>query len=112
MSLRSNDVLFEPAGTGKRVRIDEVTRLLDAAVAGDPDAAAGMLPGVYQLQRVAAVRMAIESPGHTLHPTALVHKAWARPGTDPPGGPLPEPFGVRPNPEQVIRLVRARPAQQ
>jgi RNA polymerase sigma factor (TIGR02999 family) len=57
----------------------EVTRLLDAAAAGDRKAAAELLPLVYdELRKLAAARMAGESPGHTLQPTALVHEAYLR----------------------------------
>lgn len=38
-----------------------------------------LLPLVYdELRRLAASRMASESPGQTLQPTALVHEAWLR----------------------------------
>lgn len=38
-----------------------------------------LLPIVYEeLRRLAASRMAQESAGHTLQPTALVHEAWLR----------------------------------
>src|SRR6476619_2942648 len=57
----------------------DVTRLLDAAAAGDRKAAADLLPLVYdELRKVAGVRMAAESPGQTLPPTALVHEAYLR----------------------------------
>src|SRR5436305_645713 len=57
----------------------EVTRLLEAAKAGDRQAAADLLPLVYdELRKLAAVRMAAESPDHTLQPTALVHEAYLR----------------------------------
>jgi RNA polymerase sigma factor (TIGR02999 family) len=56
-----------------------VTRLLDAAAAGDPSAAAELLPLVYgELRKLAAARLAAEAPGHTLQPTALVHEAYVR----------------------------------
>src|SRR5688572_30099022 len=59
--------------------MSDVTRLLDAAAAGDRQAAADLLPLVYdELRKLAAVRMAAESPGHTLQPTALVHEAYLR----------------------------------
>jgi RNA polymerase sigma factor (TIGR02999 family) len=59
--------------------MSEVTRLLDAAAAGDRQAAADLLPLVYDgLRKLAAVRMAAESPDHTLAPTALVHEAYLR----------------------------------
>src|ERR1051325_3417819 len=38
-----------------------------------------LLPLVYEeLRKLASVRMAQESPGQTLQPTALVHEAWLR----------------------------------
>src|ERR1700758_2152944 len=59
--------------------MSEMTRLLDAAAAGDRRAAADLLPLVYdELRKLAAARMAAESPGHTLQPTALVHEAYLR----------------------------------
>src|SRR5262249_39606274 len=65
----------------------DVSGLLDAAAAGDPKAAAELLPLVYdELRKLAAVRMASEAPDHTLQPTALVHEAYLRlvGGADPP----------------------------
>ena len=57
----------------------DVTRLLDAAAAGDPAAAADLLPLVYdELRRLAAHKLARETPGQTLQPTALVHEAYLR----------------------------------
>jgi RNA polymerase sigma factor (TIGR02999 family) len=59
--------------------MSDVTRLLDAAAAGDRRAAADLLPLVYdELRNLAAARMAAESPGQTLQPTALVHEAYLR----------------------------------
>src|ERR1700758_1561613 len=59
--------------------MSEMTRLLDAAAAGDRRAAADLLPLVYdELRKLAAARMAAESPGQTLQPTALVHEAYLR----------------------------------
>src|SRR6201986_4956631 len=59
--------------------MSDVTRLLDAASAGDRRAAADLLPLVYdQLRQLAAARMAAESPDQTLQPTALVHEAYLR----------------------------------
>ena len=56
-----------------------VTRLLDAAQAGDRRAAADLLPLVYdELRKLAAARMSAEVPGHTLDATALVHEAYLR----------------------------------
>jgi RNA polymerase sigma factor (TIGR02999 family) len=57
----------------------DVTQMLAAAEAGDPKAAAELLPLVYdELRRLAAARMAAEKPGQTLQPTALVHEAYLR----------------------------------
>src|SRR5438445_329773 len=57
----------------------DVTRLIDAAAAGDPRAAAELLPLVYdELRKLAAAHLADEKPGQTLQPTALVHEAYLR----------------------------------
>jgi RNA polymerase sigma factor (TIGR02999 family) len=57
----------------------DITRLLDAAAAGDPAAAAQLLPLVYdELRALAARRIAAEKPGQTLQATALVHEAYLR----------------------------------
>src|SRR4051812_44726089 len=57
----------------------DVTRLLDAAQAGDRKAVADLLPLVYdELRQLAAARMSAEAPGHTLNATALVHEAYLR----------------------------------
>jgi RNA polymerase sigma factor (TIGR02999 family) len=59
--------------------VSDVTRILHAAQSGDPTAADQLLPLVYEeLRKLAAARMANESAGHTLQPTALVHEAWLR----------------------------------
>jgi RNA polymerase sigma factor (TIGR02999 family) len=56
-----------------------VTRLIDAAAAGDAKAAAELLPVVYdELRKLAAVRLSREAPGQTLNATALVHEAYVR----------------------------------
>jgi RNA polymerase sigma factor (TIGR02999 family) len=70
----------------------DVTRLLDAATAGDSAAAAELLPLVYdELRGLAAARMAAETPDHTLQPTALVHEAYLR----LVGGGQPRDWGGR-----------------
>jgi len=57
----------------------EVTRILNAIDAGDPHAAAQLLPLVYdELRQLAAQRLAQENPGQTLGATALVHEAYLR----------------------------------
>jgi RNA polymerase sigma factor (TIGR02999 family) len=57
----------------------DVTHILAGVEAGDPRAAEQLLPLVYdELRKLAAARMAAESPDHTLQPTALVHEAYLR----------------------------------
>ena len=59
--------------------VSEVTRILEAMQRGEPQAAEELLPLVYdELRRIAAYKMAQESPTHTLQATALVHEAWLR----------------------------------
>jgi hypothetical protein len=59
--------------------MSDVTQILGAMQQGDPKTADELLPLVYQeLRRLAAFKMANESPGQTLQPTALVHEAWLR----------------------------------
>src|SRR5262245_13530802 len=66
----------------------DVTRLIDAAAAGDPGAAAELLPLVYdELRRLAAGHLARERPGQTLQATALVHEAYLRLVGPDPGRP-------------------------
>ena len=57
----------------------DVTQILSKIEFGDPSAAEGLLPLIYdELRRLAAVKMAGESPDNTLQPTALVHEAYIR----------------------------------
>ena len=57
----------------------DATLLLSAIENGDAKAADQLLPLVYQeLRRLAASKMARETAGQTLQPTALVHEAWLR----------------------------------
>jgi RNA polymerase sigma factor (TIGR02999 family) len=59
--------------------MSDVTQVLQQIESGDPSAAEQLLPLVYyELRKLAAVRMASESPDHTLQPTALVHEAYLR----------------------------------
>ncbi len=59
--------------------MSDVTRLLDAIGQGDAKASDQLLPLVYEeLRRLAAQKMALETPGQTLQPTALVHEVWLR----------------------------------
>lgn len=57
----------------------DVTQLLLAWGAGDPDAGDRLLPAVYsELRRQAARAMRREGSEHTLQATALVHEAYLR----------------------------------
>ena len=59
--------------------MSDITLVLQAVGRGEKQASAELLPLVYdELRRLAAARMARESAGHTLQPTALVHEAWLR----------------------------------
>jgi len=59
--------------------MSDVTRILSQIESGDPSAAAELLPLVYdELRKLAAARLALEKPGHTLQATALVHEAYLR----------------------------------
>lgn len=57
----------------------EMTHILSAIEQGDPEAAAQLLPLVYnELRKLAARKLASEAPGQTLQATALVHEAYLR----------------------------------
>jgi RNA polymerase sigma factor (TIGR02999 family) len=67
----------------------DITGILSAIDQGDPNAAAQLLPLVYdELRKLAAQKMAREKPGQTLDATALVHEAYLRlvPGSKPGSG--------------------------
>ena len=57
----------------------DVTSLLNKLAAGDQEAAAQLVPLVYEeLRHLAARRLRHERPGHTLQATALVHEAYMK----------------------------------
>jgi RNA polymerase sigma factor (TIGR02999 family) len=57
----------------------ELTRAIEAAQAGDPRAAAELLPLVYaELRELAAQRLRREAGAPSLNATALVHEAYLR----------------------------------
>jgi RNA polymerase sigma factor (TIGR02999 family) len=59
--------------------MNEVTQILEAVRRGETQAAAQLLPLVYdELRRLAATKLASEKPGQTLQATALVHEAYLR----------------------------------
>ena len=67
--------------------MSEVTRILSAIEQGDHHATEQLLPLVYdELRKLAARKLARESPGQTLQATALVHEAYLRlVGAEDPG---------------------------
>jgi RNA polymerase sigma factor (TIGR02999 family) len=68
-------------------RMTDVTQLLAAVEAGDPDAAGRLWPLVYdELRRLAADHVAREKAGHSLDATALVHEAYVRMAAAPGRG--------------------------
>ena len=61
----------------------DVTQILQAIEAGDPNAGERLWPVVYaELRTLAAAQVARERPGQTLDPTALVHEAYLRLAVD------------------------------
>jgi RNA polymerase sigma factor (TIGR02999 family) len=59
--------------------MSDATVLLAVVEEGDPEASGKLLELVYtELRHLAASKMARETPGQTLQPTALVHEAWLR----------------------------------
>jgi RNA polymerase sigma factor (TIGR02999 family) len=63
--------------------VSDLTQALQRLQQGDPGAADHLLELVYdELRRLAAAKMASEAPGQTLQPTALVHEAWLRLGSE------------------------------
>src|SRR5919107_105767 len=57
----------------------DVTRILQRLESGGENAAAELLPLVYEeLRALARARMANELPNHTLQATALVHETYLR----------------------------------
>lgn len=70
---------LDPALVDEAASRGEVTRLLNAAAAGDPQAPNDLFALVYdQLRAMAGKRMASEPPNHTLQATALVNEAYVR----------------------------------
>jgi RNA polymerase sigma factor (TIGR02999 family) len=57
----------------------DVTQILSQMEKGDPSAAEQLLPLIYdELRKLAAAKLACETPEHTLQATALVHEAYIR----------------------------------
>src|SRR5258707_7834054 len=76
---REMSVILSSAAQSSGERMSDATLLLTKVQQGDPKAADELLELVYQeLRQLATRKMAQESPGQTLQPTALVHEAWLR----------------------------------
>ena len=59
--------------------VSSVTRIIEAIEGGDAKAAEELLPLVYEeLRKLAAFKLAQQSPDQTLQPTALVHEAYLK----------------------------------
>ncbi len=59
--------------------MSDFTDILQALEQGDPTAAEELLPLVYgELRKLAACKLAQQSPDQTLQPTALVHEAYLK----------------------------------
>jgi RNA polymerase sigma factor (TIGR02999 family) len=57
----------------------DITRLLNRAAQGDPEAARAVFPAIYQeLRDLASAKLSRIPPGGTLQTTALVHEAYLR----------------------------------
>jgi RNA polymerase sigma-70 factor, ECF subfamily len=70
--VRVQEATMEPAPA-------DVTSLLNKLSAGDQEAAAQLVPLVYEeLRHLAARRLRHERPDHTLQATALVHEAYVK----------------------------------
>ena len=75
--------------------MSDVSLILTQTESGDPQAAELLLPLVYdELRKLAAARLAHETPGQTLTATALVHEAYlrlVRPAVGSPDSRSPTP---------------------
>jgi RNA polymerase sigma factor (TIGR02999 family) len=59
--------------------MSDITQILGQVEQGDSQAAAQLLPIIYdELRKLAAAKLAHEKPGQTLQATALVHEAYLR----------------------------------
>lgn len=78
MAIRAIEIPRDRPATASE-EVTPVNRLLEAANRGDRQAAAELLPLVYdELRKLAAAKLGNEKPGQTLNATALVHEAYLR----------------------------------
>jgi RNA polymerase sigma factor (TIGR02999 family) len=76
--------------------MSDLTNILEALDRGEPQAAAQLLPLVYdELRRAAAHQLAHEKPGQTLDATALVHEAYLRLVSNQPAAQARESWNSR-----------------
>lgn len=72
-----------PGAGPERLQLGELTQLLAEAREGNNAALDRVVGMVYdQLRRIARQQLRRERPGHTLHPTALVHEAYLKLSAD------------------------------
>ena len=91
--------------------MSQVTQLLQAIDRGDSKSADELLPLLYEeLRKLAASKMARETPGQTLQPTALVHEAWLKlvGGSSPRFNDRAHFFGAAAEAMRRILIDRAR----
>jgi RNA polymerase sigma factor (TIGR02999 family) len=77
--MAGKDFCFFPGALVDTVKTVQVTALLKAWGAGDPQALDRLMPQVYaELRRMSRRYMREERPGHTLQATALVHDVYLK----------------------------------
>lgn len=65
------------SGRFSKTRVNDIRKILEASSQSGGRVSSELLPLVYdELRALAAKRLAKESGGQTLQPTALVHEAW------------------------------------
>lgn len=58
--------------------MDDINRILNSFREGERGAEEAVLALYHELRALAREKMSLESSGHTLQPTALVHEVWLR----------------------------------
>lgn len=93
------------------MKAGDVTQIFARIEQGDSSAGSQLLHLVYdELRELAAAKLARETPGQTLQPTALVHEAWLRLGGDaqPPWNGRGHFFGAAAEAMRRILIENAR----
>jgi RNA polymerase sigma factor (TIGR02999 family) len=105
----SPSILDHMNAGGEGARMGSITRLLQRAGAGDREAAAALVPLVYEdLRQLARGRMVGLAPGQTLQATDLVHEAWMRLSGAASFGDRAHFFGAAANAMRNVLVDRAR----